>query len=224
MNAGTSLARMLFAPSSMPPRSAPLTVPTPPTTARSTIGRLFTKSKSLGLTPLPASAPELAAMAAETPNASTFVAVRLMPSVAPAIGESLSATSRRPKRLRRSAMTATAKIAKHTDTPISRARGDERSPPGKLSAGTVRLPAWNVWRWLKTSFDTRIPNAAVASARYTPWSRSAGSADHGTDHGDDRHRADQRQRGCRRRGASSSRSRRGRRTSAAPARPARRSR
>ena len=162
---GTMVASTELPPNNNPPKSAPATEPTPPTTANSTIGRLCVNSYCCGLTLSPASAPAQAAMPAEIAKAANFVRVRLIPNVAAAAGESFNATRRRPRRLRRTATTIKPRIAKQTEARISRARGVSMVTKGIRNTGTVMLPVWKVWRWLKTILLTITANAAVARAR-----------------------------------------------------------
>ena len=152
-------------PSIIPPNRAPATEPTPPTTANNTMGRLWVNSYCCGLTLSPARAPAQAAIPAEMAKAANLVRVRLIPKVAAAAGESFSATSRRPSRLRRTATTTSPRMEKHTAARIRRARGVSMVTKGTRSTGTVMLPVWNVWRWLNTILLTITAKAAVDSAR-----------------------------------------------------------
>ena len=86
--------------------SAPLTVSTPPTTMRRTIGiaRGLSNAKScVAAVPrcIPSSAPAKPAIAADSAYTASFVRKRFTPSVAHAASLSRSAMSRRPNRPRR---------------------------------------------------------------------------------------------------------------------------
>ena len=137
---GTTVARTELPPSINPPNNAPPTVPTPPTTASKTTGKLCVKSYCCGLTLSPANAPAQAAMPAEIANAASLVRVRLIPKVAAATGESLRAMRRRPSRLRRIATTPRPKSENATDAKIKRPRGELISTNGMSSTGTAMLP------------------------------------------------------------------------------------
>ena len=85
--------------SANPPNSTPLTIETPPTTARSRIGRPLSIWKSgVDADPryAPLSAPAKPAMAADSANTASLVPNRLTPSVADAAGLSRIAIKRRP--------------------------------------------------------------------------------------------------------------------------------
>ena len=111
------------------------------------------------------SAPAKAAMAADMAKAANLVPVRLMPTVAPASGESFMATIRRPSRLRRTATTVMARSENTTERNTALLAGSVRSMPGSCRGGTSMLPLTKTFDWLNTRVVTSTANAPVASAR-----------------------------------------------------------
>ena len=158
--------------------SAPVTVVTPPIIASSSTGRLWNDRKSVGpAEPCsdPNSAPANPASAADTVNTTSFVTGMLIPSMVVAAGLSRIADSRRPNRPRRTASTSMPTnpnaAASRTNMAFSESNVNQR----KCGRGTGLLLRFPNKRG-NTRLSMSTANASVASARYRPCRRIAGSA------------------------------------------------
>ena len=104
--------------------SAPLTAPTPPTTAKVVTGKLASNRRASVVSVWPDTAPARPAMPADRAKVATLVRVRSRPRVAHATGLSFIADRRRPHAPRRSADEADAdqpeRQRQHADLPEGR--------------------------------------------------------------------------------------------------------
>ena len=105
-------------------------------------------------------------MAAESVKTITLVRTELRPTVAKAAGESLMATRRRPKALRRTSPTNSAHSAAATATSISSARSPTPCMNGSRNRPTpTDVPSEMTLELLKNAVYITSPKAKVASAR-----------------------------------------------------------
>lgn len=133
-----------------PPISAPLTVPTPPTTSRSRKGMPTSIGKSMVPTVpryIPSRPPASPAIAAASAKTNNLVHTRLTPTVALAAGLSRNATRRRPNAPRRNHPTNRPRSANTTAARTRKLCASSKSMPKKRGVASLRPAAPKISGW-----------------------------------------------------------------------------